>query len=330
MKSSAKPTTPLFFRPLIKRALWGGRRLGEVLGKPLGPETDYAESWEIVDHGQDQSVVVGGPWTGRTLGELTAVEGSALLGRHAPQQRFPLLFKFLDCREKLSVQVHPNDAQAATLTPPDLGKTEAWVILAAEPGSVIYAGLKPGHDRAALQHATADGTSDRCLHRFEPQVGECLFLPAGVVHAPGGGLLIAEIQQASDTTFRLFDWNRTGADGKPRQLHIEQGLAVIDYDFGPARMQSPQPTGDAHVERLVACDKFVLDRITLAAGDEWTLTNDDRFRIFAVCDGAVTIATAGNAPTNFDKGATCLLPACVTMATLRAEQPTAVLMAYLP
>src|SRR5262245_21894138 len=124
---------PLRFQPLFKRYLWGDRRLGTVLGKPIGEGNDYAESWEVVDHGADQSVVAAGPLAGDTLAELVRSHGQDLLGRHAPQPRFPLLFKFLDCNRALSVQVHPNDEQAKKLDPPDLGKTEAWVILAAEP-----------------------------------------------------------------------------------------------------------------------------------------------------------------------------------------------------
>ncbi|MBA4019375.1 MAG: mannose-6-phosphate isomerase [Pirellula sp.] len=324
-------TAPLRFQPLVKRAIWGGRRLGTVLGKSLGPETDYAESWEVVDHGADQSVVAGGPWAGRTLGELVAAEGPALLGRHAPQPRFPLLFKFLDCREKLSVQVHPDDARGALLDPPDLGKTEAWVVLAAEPGSLIYAGLKRGFDRAALEREVNRGTSDLCLHRFAPAVGDCLFLPAGLVHAPGAGLLIAEIQQASNTTFRLFDWNRVGPDGKPRQLHIEQGLAAINYAAGPAAPQTAEATADPRVERLVACDKFVLERVTLDPGETWNLASDDRFHIVSVVDGdAETIGASGVDSENLPLGATCLVPACLKSTAFTTTQGATLLSAYLP
>lgn len=324
-------TAPLRFQPLVKRAIWGGRRLGTALGKPLGPEADYAESWEVVDHDADQSVVAGGPWAGQTLAELVAAEGPALLGRHHPQTRFPLLFKFLDCREKLSVQVHPDDARAAQLDPPDLGKTEAWVVLDAEPGSLIYAGLKRGFDRAALEREVNRGTSDLCLHRFEPAVGDCLFLPAGLVHAPGAGLLIAEIQQASNTTFRLFDWNRVGPDGKPRQLHIEQGLAAIDYAAGPAAVQRPEPTDDPRVERLVACDKFVLERVTLAPGESWTLMSDDRFHIVSVVQGEAATTGADDVATEvLPLGTTCLTPACLPATTFISRSGATLLSAYLP
>src|SRR5437762_3487788 len=215
------PLYPLTFHPVLKHYLWGGRRLGTVLGKPIGEGTDYAESWDIADHEHGQSVVASGPLAGTSLKNLVATRGSELLGRHAErhggrslqgssQPRFPLLFKFLDCQCDLSVQVHPNDAAAARLTPPDLGKTEAWVILDSQPGSRIYAGLKRGFDRASLSAAIRSARAEECLHSFEPQPGQCLFIPAGAVHALGAGLLVAEIQQASDTTYRVFDWNRVG------------------------------------------------------------------------------------------------------------------------
>src|SRR5262249_33622319 len=147
-----------------------------------------------------------------------------------------------DAQKTLSVQVHPNDDQAAEQEPPDLGKTEAWVVLAAEPGSKIYAGVRPGIDQTDLARAIEEGTSDAGLHQFEPRVGDCVFLEARTVHALGAGLLIAEIQQASDTTYRLFDWNRRDRDGQQRQLHIAESLATIDFARGPVGPQRPRPT----------------------------------------------------------------------------------------
>ncbi len=179
---------------------------------------------------------------GMALGTLVRELGADLLGRHHPQDHFPLLFKFLDVRENLSVQVHPNDEQAARLDPPDRGKSEAWFVLSAEPGSRVYAGLRDGVDRTALEPAVAHGQAESCLHSFEPAPGDCVLVPAGTVHALGAGLLVAEIQQSSDTTFRLFDWNRVGPDGLPRPLHVEQAVAVGGFSrrTGPAgRHQSP-------------------------------------------------------------------------------------------
>lgn len=321
------PLYPLRFRPLFRRYLWGGRRLGDVLGKPIGPETDYAESWEIVDRGPDQSIVLAGELAGQTLGELVAQRGRELLGRHFPQDRFPLLFKFLDCQKMLSVQVHPSDEEAARLDPPDLGKTEAWVILQAEPGSVVYAGLKRGFDRAALEREVHRGTTELCLHSFAPQPGDCLFIPAGTVHALGAGLLVAEIQQASDTTFRLFDWNRVGPDGRPRQLHVEQSLATIDYHRGPVQPQTPRPLATAGAVRLVECDKFVLDKHEFSSPQ--ALGGDDRCHILAMLSGQASLAGDPSSEP-FSLGQVALLPAGIGPVTVTPQDHCTLLDAYWP
>lgn len=321
------PLYSLRFRPLFRRYLWGGRGLGDVLGKEIGPESDYAESWEIVDRGEDQSVILAGPLAGQTLGKLAAQRGRELLGRHFPQSRFPLLFKFLDCQRALSVQVHPNDEQAARLDVPDLGKTEAWVILKAEPGSVVYAGLKRGFDRPALEREVRRGTTELCLHRIEPQRGDCLFIPAGVVHALGAGLLVAEIQQASDTTYRLFDWNRAGVDGRPRPLHVDQALTTIDYARGPVAPQVPQPTETTGLSRLVECDKFHLDRREFTR-PQW-LGGDDRFHILAVVAGEVHLENDPLAEP-LCLGQVALLPAGAGPVLASPTNNCTLLDAYLP
>jgi mannose-6-phosphate isomerase len=318
---------PLRFKPILRQYLWGGRRLETELGKKLGDGDRYAESWEIVDHGEDQSTVVAGPWMGKQLHELVTSHGSELFGRNLPQRQFPLLFKFLDAHKTLSVQVHPNDEQGARLDPPDLGKTEAWVVLTADPGSKIYAGLKPGVDRARLTRHLEEGTCDRALHAFEPKVGDCVFIRAGTVHALGAGLVIAEIQQASDTTFRLFDWNRVDADGNPRPLHIDEALEVIDFGRGPVDPQTPQRTEYAHVERLVECDKFVLDR--------WRFDNsgiiepDGRFHLLAVVDGAMELV-ADTTTVLLKRGDTVLIPAACGEVDLTPRKTADFLDIYLP
>lgn len=317
----------LRFRPIFRRYLWGGRRLATMLGRALPPGDDYAESWEIVDHGADQSVVRAGSLAGRTLHELVRECGAALLGRDAPRPSFPLLMKLLDCNRTLSVQVHPNDAQAAQLDPPDLGKTEAWVVLAAEPASKIYAGLKPGVTRDDLAAALARGECEALLHEFEPAAGDCVFIPAGTVHALGAGLVVAEIQQASDTTFRLFDWNRVDADGKPRPLHIAESLAVIDYQRGPVAPQTPQATGMPGRERLAACDKFVLDRVTLERPT--TIGGDDRCHVLAVIAGAVA-AEGDPAGAPLALGDTALAPAAAGRIELTPQDRATVLDVSLP
>ncbi|TWT73627.1 putative mannose-6-phosphate isomerase YvyI [Posidoniimonas polymericola] len=316
---------PLQFQPLFKRYLWGGRRLATVLGKPIGDES-AAESWEAVDHGEDQSVVAGGPYDGWTLRKLVEEKNEELFGRHAPQEQFPLLFKYLDAQRTLSVQVHPNDAQGAKLDPPDLGKTEAWVVLAAEPGSKIYAGLNDGVDRAALAAAVEAGESDRCLHAFEAQPGDCVFISAGTVHALGAGIMIAEIQQASNTTFRLFDWNHVDKDGNSRPLHIEQSLEVSDYERGPVSPQTPEPL-DGGGERLVDCDKFVLDRHAL---DRPTpIADEDCFKLISVISGEADLV-CGSSRSPLEKGSTVLLPARREAAELHPRNAATVLEMRLP
>ena len=318
---------PLQFQPLLRRYVWGGRRLGTLLGKPIGDGDDYAESWEIVDRGVDQSVVTAGPLKGMSLAELMATRSVELLGKHHSCARFPLLFKFLDANRILSVQVHPNDGQAAKMQPPDLGKTEAWVIVHAEPGSVIYAGLKRGFDRAAFERELHRGTAELCLNRIEPAVGDCIFIPAGVVHALGAGLVVAEIQQSSDLTFRLFDWNRVGADGQPRALHIEQGLAAINFHQEPVTVQSPRSTSVPFVERLVTCDKFVLDRWRWQGTG--SIRGDNRFHILVALEGSVAVL-AGASRIRLSAGQTLLLPADLGAIDLLAEVRSTLLDIYLP
>jgi mannose-6-phosphate isomerase len=319
--------TPLRLRPIFRNYLWGGRRLETMLGKSLGEGENYAESWEVVDHGKDQSIVVAGPASGQTLHQLVERQGQQLFGRHHPQRQFPLLFKFLDCNRTLSVQVHPNDQQAAQLDPPDLGKTEAWLVLAADPGSKLFAGLLPGVTHDDLAAALEFGTCEEMLHQFEPSVGDCVFIEAGTVHALGAGLVIAEIQQTSDTTFRLFDFNRVDADGKPRPLHIEQSLATIDYDRGPISAVAPAATDDPGRERLVDCDKFVLDRCTLEG--PCTIGGDDRFHLLISVEGSVEIEDDPSGDP-LSPGQTCLVPAAAGALGLTPQGRAVVLDIYLP
>lgn len=298
-----------------------------MLGKRTGPGEDYAESWEIVDRGSDQSEVRYGPLKGVTLHELVVEHGKELMGRHGPEPRFPLLFKYLDANRPLSVQVHPNDQQAARLDPPDLGKTEAWFVLHADPKSRIYAGLRHDVDRAALQQAIAHGTCEETLHWFHPRAGQCIFLPAGVVHALGKGLLIAEIQQASDTTYRLFDWNRVDADGQPRPLHIDQALDVIDFDYGPVNPLVPEPTGRAAVHRLVSCDMFLMDHWQINTAR--SIPCADRCHIVTVLRGTVRVA-GDPSRQPLTKGDTVLLPASLVDVEVTPEADAELLDMYPP
>lgn len=323
------PLYPLTFHPLFRNYLWGGRRLESLLGKPLGQEAKYAESWEVVDHGDDQSVVAEGPLAGMTLGELVRERGEELLGPGRRYDAFPLLFKFLDAHKVLSVQVHPDDAYGATLTPPDLGKTEAWVVLHADPGSKIYAGLQPGIDRQTLRAEIEAGRTAETLHVFEAKAGDCVFIPAGTIHALGAGLVVAEIQQSSDTTYRLYDWDRIDDAGNRRPLHIEEALDTTDFNRGPVDPIAPQPTEDGLGERLVDCDKFVLDRYRTTAPVR--LHSGRSCRLIAVLEGVYDlVAGSGNETLSLSKGSTCLVPAAVGPFELRPRGTATALVVSLP
>lgn len=330
--SNPFPAAPLRFEPVLKRYLWGGRRLGELFTKPIGPENDYAESWELVDREPEQSRVVAGPFAGKTLRDLLRDYPQQLLGRHAPQPRFPLLVKLLDAAQLLSVQVHPNDEQAALMTPPDLGKTEVWHVLAAQPGSKLYAGLKQGIDRIQLERALSAGQVEPFLHAIDPSVGDTIFIPPGTVHALGAGVVIAEFQQSSDVTLRLFDWNRVGADGKSRPLHIEAALPIINFTFGPIQVlrSSPLPAlplDSVATQELVVCQKFVLKRHTFRG--HWTRPNDRRFRILMVIEGELR-AAHDPLDTLCTAGTTMLIPAAMTEIELLTASTATVLECYLP
>lgn len=281
------PNYPLRFESTYRQYIWGGRRMGELLRKSIPAEGPVAESWEVVDHGVDQSVVANGPLQGKTLNELVRLAGHRLLGKAVQSESFPLLFKFLDANQDLSIQVHPDDYQGSKLEPPDLGKAEAWYIVDAQPGAKVYAGLKPGVDQSTFRTAILDDCVVQCLHWFEPMPGDCVFIPARTVHALGKGLLVAEIQQSSNTTFRIFDWNRTDEDGNPRALHIEESLNTIDFDLGPVSPQVPSATSVAQIQRLVTCDKFILERWQ-GSGIHW-LGGESRFRIVAILEGEVAV-----------------------------------------
>ena len=316
---------PFRFQPIFRQYIWGGRRLQTYLNKQIGDGEDYAESWEIVDHGEDQSIVANGSLCGMSLGEIVKDRATELLGEKVAAQisaenvpeklkgRFPLLLKFLDANRNLSVQVHPNDAQGSLLSPPDLGKTEAWYVMASDPGAKIFAGLKEGVSKSDFEDAIKSGRVEETLNAFEPKVGDCIFIPAGTVHALGEGIVIAEIQQSSDTTFRVFDWNRVGADGKSRPLHIEQSLDVINFEKGPV---SPinQADNARNIEslELVSCDKFTIELHQLNRPKDYT--SNGCFRILAMIDGEATIS-ADPSQKPLSKGETILIPASLEIVS---------------
>lgn len=293
----------LRFEPILKRARWGGRRLQSQLHKSLGPELDYAESWELVDHGNDQSRVISGPQAGLTLGELTRQFPRQIFGPHviAPES-FPLLVKFLDAQDLLSVQVHPNDQQAAQFQPKSRGKTEAWYILDAATDSCVYAGFQPGTTADMVNRALQAGKIADLLVALQVQRGDTLLIPAGTVHALGKGVLLLEIQQASDITFRLYDWGRVGADGQPRPLHVPESLQCLNFDSRPA-LQRNLPVGE-----LTRSEYFSMHKQT--AQGAVRLPHEDRLRIISVVGGQGELITSRSRE-SLSLGETLLLPACL-------------------
>jgi mannose-6-phosphate isomerase len=215
----------LHFTPIYQTRVWGGRRLETIFHRTLPDDQPYGESWELVDRADAQSVVVAGPWAGTTLHTLWREHRSAVFGdggRQPDAERFPVLIKILDCRDDLSIQVHPPADVARRFGGEP--KTEMWFVAHADAGASLYAGLARGVTREAFEHALGNGTLADCVHSLHPRTGDSLFVPSGRVHALGGGLVVFEIQQNSDTTYRVFDWNRVGLDGKPRTLHVEDSM----------------------------------------------------------------------------------------------------------
>ncbi len=320
------PDTPLSFFPIFRSYIWGGLRLKSVLEKPVPDDGIWAESWEIVDHGPDQSVVSDGDFSGRTLRELIQQYPEAMLGKGATAKcGFPLLLKYLDCQRVLSVQVHPDDAYAQKMSPPDLGKTEAWYVIDASDEAVLYAGLKRGVTRSELRSAIENGESDECLHRFHPKQGDCVFIPAGTLHALGAGLMVAEIQQASDTTFRLFDWNRVDKDGHPRMLHIEQALEVTDFERGPVDAVDWESNNSSGKRLLVDCDKFRLTELRESTAVE----QDGSFKIITVVSGTGRMAW-GKGERLLALGQSALLPAACEKVQLHLDRGSIILLATGP
>lgn len=319
---------PLVFEPIFKRIRWGGRRLRTVLGKSIGPETDYAESWEVSDHGDDQSVVTQGAYAGWPLSRLVQEQNLPLLGRHTGRDQFPLLVKYLDANDALSVQVHPDDTLAKEFDPAENGKTEAWVILDAQPDSRLYVGLQEGVSESDLRAAAASGDVEPLLHVIDVQPGDCVFVPAGTVHAIGAGVLLAEVQQSSDITFRLHDWNRVGTDGRQRELHIDEALRCIDFRHGPVDPVTPRRLSEElGAEELVRSEYFVIRRYCRET--TFTLPADD------VCHVLMTLAGSGrltspDGPIALPRGQTVLLPAEREQVCIDPDSELTLLDACLP
>jgi mannose-6-phosphate isomerase len=309
---------PLTFRPIFKQRVWGGRELERLYQKPLPPGVPIGESWEISDRPGDVSVVANGPLAGKDLRWLMENHTADLLGQARPQGgRFPLLFKILDAQEMLSLQVHPPAAAASALGGEP--KTEMWYVAEATPGAQLYVGLKRGVTRAEFERRIKAGTVAECFHRLSVKAGDAMFIPSGRVHALGAGLVIFEIQQNSDTTYRVFDWNRLGLDGKPREVHITQSLASIDFDDYETSLipRAFVPHGASKVMPLVCDPLFSAEAQEVSAGASVPL-RPKKMQVVAllagrvqVCDGVERLALAA--------GQFCLVPASLSQVTVHAE-----------
>lgn len=307
--SQDKVLYPLVFHPLFKERVWGGRELETLFGKKLPPGRPIGESWEISDRPNDESVVANGRFAGETLHQLMEKYRHEILGdaRPAAGNRFPILCKILDAREKLSLQVHPPAHMAAELKGEP--KTEMWYIADAAPGAELYVGLKRGMTPVEFEKKISDGTVADCFHRVPVRAGDTMFLPSGRVHAIGAGLVIFEIQQNSDTTYRVFDWNRVGLDSKPRELHVSQSLASIDFnDFEPALVQARFSGDDQHQSRsLVRHDLFHVDYVEMKNPARSKL-KPNKLQILAVVRGKIEIQS-GTDTVKLGAGQFCLIPA---------------------
>ena len=310
---------PLLLQGSLHTKVWGGRKLETLLGKTLPTDEPYGESWEL----HDTAVVTNGDLQGKTLGDLLETYGVLLVGTdNDPAEGFPLLGKFLDASDWLSIQVHPNDEQAAQLEGQPRGKTEAWIFLHAEPDAKLVIGVEPGTSREVMANAIRDGELEQHLVYAHSQAGDVLLLHANTVHALGPGLLIYEIQQSSDTTYRLYDWNRMGLDGKPRTLHIDKGVQVSNVAFLP---DVTHPDGDNPVT-LVECPYFKTVKHILDGGTI-TLSTGGKFHALTCISGAVTVQN-GDTIVLCEIGQTVLIPAALEIysmtgigTVLRSWQP---------
>ena len=326
---------PFRFVPFLRPMVWGNRRLQNALGKATPTDEPYGESWEVSDHPKHRSLVASGPSAGVTLRHLMETNRREFLGAAADQfEVFPWLVKFLDAHDWLSVQVHPDETAVRKLWPGEASKTEAWFVLDAAPGSRIYAGLLPGIDELRLRQALNNGAVADCLHQFEPRPGDCVFLPAGTVHAVGGGVLMAEIQQTSDATFRLFDWNRRDAQGKMRALHIEEAIASIHWNAGPvepirvkAFQQGDAKSETTYSEPLVRCPYFELDY--LQSRESVVVGGRGRLQLLVVLAGRGELATSAGSD-RFEEGEVWAVPASMPEAQCKPETTIKLLCSTLP
>ncbi len=323
------PLYPLRIEPIYQYRLWGGRRLANLLSAPL-PDGPIGEAWVLSDRDDYASRVANGPLKGQTISLLLEQFPEQLMGKLAHRfRRFPLLLKFLDAREMLSVQVHPSDTHTELLPAGETGKTEAWVVLEAGTGSRIYAGLKPDTTADDLRRALTNGSVADHLMCFTPKSGDGVFLPAGTVHALGGDIVVFEVQQNSDVTFRLYDWDHVDAKtGKPRKLQVDQALVCINFAQGAVGPVVPDiETTAVERERLFHCEHFWLWR--LRGQLPFTVGAAGMPRMLVCIEGAGQVEYAG-ANYAVGKGDVLLLPAVAGACAFRPANAVSLLEIAIP
>ncbi len=292
---------PLILEPIYKERIWGGQKLKSFFGKDLPHGKKIGESWELADLPNDKSTVANGEFAGRAFSELIKQFPQEMTGDKNFKLPFPLLFKLLDAQDVLSVQVHP-DQQTCDKMGTGEPKTECWYIIDAVQGAVIYKGLKPGVTKQQFEHAIKKGTTNELLNKIEVESGECHFLPSGTIHAIGAGLLIAEIQMSSDTTYRVFDWNRVDEKGNGRQLHVKESLESIHFD-------QEDDLSATTVGRLVNCEFFKVDKGHRIAGNE-VLLSPGKMKMLMIIAGEGNFTDVNEKMVEFNAGQTIFIPAC--------------------
>lgn len=284
------PLYPFRFTPVYKDYFWGGDRIRNYFRRPIAPGTAVAESWEIVDHANGESVISNGPLSGMTLHEIVSSRPESIYGAESflfdRFNRFPLMLKYVDAMEMLSVQVHPSEQRARELGYHDTGKSEAWIVVEAKPGSELYLGFNKSYTQEEVENALQKGQIVSLLNKLTPKAGDCFLVEPGTVHSAGKGVLLAEVQQTSDMTFRLYDWDRVDETGQARQLHIEQALKSINYQRGPVAPQKSYSTEYKNCECLVIDERFTLNRWT--CHDVFSWTTDNRCHIWSILHGSAT------------------------------------------
>ena len=311
---------PLTFHPIFKERIWGGRNLARLFGKDLPPDKRIGESWEISDRPEAVSVIAQGSLAGKSLRWLMETRAEEVLGHaSASEGRFPLLIKLLDATSTLSLQVHPPASVAARLSGEP--KTEMWYVADAQPGAELFVGLKRGVTRNDFERQMAKGTVADCFHRIRVKAGDAMYLPSGRVHAIGEGLVIFEIQQNSDTTYRVFDWDRLGDNGRPRDLHITESLASINFeDFEPGLVAAEFSSGHLCQRTLVAGPLFVVEECAWRRAAQRRVQNREML-ILGVLSGKLIIGHE-DSRIEITPGRFSLIPASVREFVLQAETPT--------